>query len=124
MDARSEFLSTGCNWPGRATIDVMGRATVWDVMVETHSVRGARRVASFMECWAITEQRWSQEPAIERFSHEWEMSPTEVDYYVREFRRAFPIEHSPTRIMQDIRASIGHVGIEGLQTCRLDVVRP
>jgi hypothetical protein len=65
-------------WPtpeatGRATMDSMGRATVWDLMVEALGVRSARRVASFMECWAITQRRWSEEPAVERFTHEWDM---------------------------------------------------
>jgi hypothetical protein len=77
-----------------------------------------------MECWAITERRWSEEPAVERFTHEWDMSATEVDFYLREFRRAFPVEHSPTRIVHEVRTSLGHIGIEGLQSARLDVVRP
>jgi hypothetical protein len=55
-----------------------------------------------MECWAITERRWSEEPAVERFTHEWDMSATEVDFYLREFRRAFPVEHSPTRIVHEV----------------------
>jgi hypothetical protein len=73
---------------------------------------------------AITERRWSEEPDVERFTHEWDMNVTEVDYYLREFRRAFPVEHSPTRIMHDVRASLGQIGVEGIQSARLDVVRP
>jgi hypothetical protein len=102
----------------------MGRANVWDLMVDTLGVRGARRVGSFMECWAITERRWSEEPVPDRFTHEWEMSAAEVDYFLREFRRAFPAEHSPTRIVRDVRALVGHVGIDALQTATLDLVRP
>jgi hypothetical protein len=101
----------------------MGRATVWDVMVETLGIRSARRVASFMECWAITERRWSEEPAVDRITHEWEMSGAEVSFYLRDFRRVFPVEHSPTRIMRDVRELSGHIGIEGLQAATLDVVR-
>jgi hypothetical protein len=59
---------------------LMGRATVWDVMVQTLGIRSARRVASFMECWAITERRWSDERAVDRFTHEWEMSAAEVSF--------------------------------------------
>ena len=77
-----------------------------------------------MECWAITERRWSEEPTVDRFTHEWDMSAAEVDYYVREFHRALPIEHSPTRIMHEVHRSLGHISIEGLQTVKLDVVRP
>ena len=105
-------------------MDSMGRATVWELMVEALGVRSARRVASFMECWAITEWRWSEEPAVERLTHEWDMRASEVDFYLGEFHRAFPVEHSPTRIMHEVRASPGHIGIEGLQSARPDVVRP
>jgi hypothetical protein len=52
------------------------------------------------------------------------MSAAEVDYFLWEFRRAFPVELSPTRITHEVRASVGCVGIEALQTARLDVVRP
>jgi hypothetical protein len=52
------------------------------------------------------------------------MSVTEMGFHLRDFRRAFPAEHSPTRIMRDVRATLGHIGIEGLQTATLDLVRP
>lgn len=115
-------------WPATAARLVQrwahGTGHVWDVMVETLGVRSARRVALFMESWAITERRWSEEPAVDRFTHEWDMSVTEMGFHLRDFRRAFPAEHSPTRIMRDVRATLGHIGIEGLQTATLDLVRP
>jgi hypothetical protein len=107
------------------------RATMgsWDrprVGCDGGDARGPERPTGRVvhECWAITERRWSEEPAVDRFTHEWDMSVTEMGFHLRDFRRAFPAEHSPTRIMRDVRATLGHIGIEGLQTATLDLVRP
>jgi hypothetical protein len=76
-----------------------------------------------MEWWAITDRRWDGEPLEDRVAEEWGLTPTEVEYFLREFRRAFPVEVSPTRMMREIRAAEGHVGLEAIRASSNSAVR-
>jgi hypothetical protein len=93
----------------------MARRSLWEVLVDSVGLRRARRLAGFLECWALTEQSWQEEPSPEQLTVEWGYTDGEIAYFIREFRLACPLERSPTELMRRVQARCGEVGIDALR---------
>jgi hypothetical protein len=89
----------------------VAQQTVWDFMVQQVGVRQARRLASFIECWWVSQAVWEMQPTSQLMVDDWGFTEHEVSYWLREFGDVFRSESGPTRLAAVLAAEDGSVGM-------------
>lgn len=87
-------------------------------MVVQIGVRQARRLAAFIECWAVST--WEAPPTTAQLVDDWGFTPDEVSYWLEQYRLTFASERDPTRLASIVAADHDYVGIHHLQQTALD----
>jgi hypothetical protein len=95
----------------------MAQQTVWDLMVMNLGVRQARRLAVFIECWAVSS--WESPPTAEQLVDDWGFTAGEVAYWLDQYQIVFASESDPTWLAKVVATDHGYVGIRHLQLTAL-----
>ena len=91
----------------------MAQQTVWDLVVGHLGVRQARRLAVFIECWAVSS--WDCCLPRSNLSANWGFTAGEVAYWLDQYRLVFGSESDPTRLAKLVATDHGDAGIRHLQ---------
>jgi hypothetical protein len=93
--------------------------SVWDFMVQKAGVRQARRIASFVECWWVSQVVWETTPTAEMLTDDWGYSDYEVSYWLTEFHAVFGSEADPARLAAFLSEEHGYSGVLQLRRTAL-----
>ncbi len=109
----------GLSW-GTATEGMtVAQRTVWDYMVQVAGVRQARRIASFVECWWVSQTIWETPPTEQVLMDDWGYSDHEVSYWLKEFHEVFGVGVDPGDLATVLADDHGYPGVLQLRQTTL-----
>lgn len=77
----------------------MAQPTLFDVARHNAGLRGAMKALTYMLCWGMVRDDLGRDPTIEEYSEWWKESVRTAYRHQAEFRRAFPNEENPSRLL-------------------------
>lgn len=96
--------------------------TLLEVAVRREGPLRGARVLSFMVAWDVVRQELDHAPTIEEYAEWWKLSIRTAYREQASFRKCFPTESDPTRLMDAARASWDErKGVRGLGSVALPV---